>query len=134
MGFEGLFGSSYLLCAGLSVWSAGQLNTFLKGTNSISDDGALQRFKSVARTQMYLALVVIVLMASGIIAGIAVISRHGVLGLVVVLTANMLVFGLGRYHKRFETRARSLPVGSDNLGTEYRRVCDTWVKKALPDF
>jgi hypothetical protein len=134
MGVEVLFGSIYLLSAGLSVWSAGQLSTFLKRTPGISDNDALERFKSLARIQMYLALVVIVLMIAGILAGIAVIVRHGLAGLVVVLAANMLVFGLGLYHKRFETRTRSLAVSSDSLGRDYRRVCDTWVKKALPDF
>jgi hypothetical protein len=29
---------------------------------------------------------------------------------------------------------RNLQAASEALGGEYRRVCETWVKKALPDF
>ncbi|HEY8150754.1 MAG TPA: hypothetical protein VIK51_17735 [Vicinamibacteria bacterium] len=47
---------------------------------------------------------------------------------------NVLILSLGVYHKRVEERARSLRAGSEVLADEYRRISETWVKKALPDF
>jgi len=134
MSLEVLFGSIYVLAMAIPLWSLTQLNRFLAETRSIADQACLERFKTLARAQMYLALSVIVLMVGGALAGVAVIMRHGLDGIVVVIATNMVVLGLGLYHKKVEARARSLQAGSEALATEYRRVCGTWVTKALPDF
>jgi hypothetical protein len=134
MTIEGLFVASYVLTAAVSLWSLAQLKRFLAETHTIADDVSLSRFKALARLQMYLALVVIVLMIGGFVAGMAVIARHGLPGGIVVILTNVLVLGLGMYHKRFEVKTRSLPAGSDALAAEYRRVSEAWVKKPLPDF
>lgn len=134
MGLEVLFGAAYVLAAAVSLWSLGRLNGFLAATRSIADRGSLARFKDLARQQMYLALAIIVLMGLGIIAGIIIISRYGLRGLAVVIVANFVVLGLGLYHKKVEGKVRALPAGSEALAEEYRRVSETWVKKALPDF
>lgn len=131
---EILFGALYVLAAGVSLWSLAQLNGFLAKTPDIADDVCLDRFKALARLQMYLALSMIVLLSAGIGAGMAVIARHGVRGFMVVILANMLVLGLGLYHKTVEVRTRTLHAGSEALAEEYRRVSETWLKKALPDF
>jgi hypothetical protein len=56
------------------------------------------------------------------------------LGLLVVILTNMLILGLGMYHKKVEVRTRSLQAGSEVLAKEYQRISGTWLKKALPDF
>jgi hypothetical protein len=133
MSLEVLFG--YLRARGhVSLWSLAQLNRFLAETRNIADGVCLERFKALARLQMYLALGVIVLLTVGIVAGMAVMARHGLPGSIVVILTNMLVLGLGVYHKRVEVRTRSLQAGSEALANEYRRVSETWVKRALPDF
>lgn len=134
MSLEVLFGAVYGLTAAVSLWSLSQLKRFLGETRTIADEVSLGRFKALARLQMYLALAVIVLMVAGIVVGIAVISRGGLLGFATVILANLLLLGLGLYHKRVEVRTRSLQAGSEALATEYRRVSETWLKKALPDF
>lgn len=134
MSLELLFGAIYLLAAALLLWSLSQVKRFLAETPDIGDDVSLEGFKALARRQMYLALVGIVLLMAGMLVGLAVIARHGLLGLVVVILTNMLVLGLGMVHKKAEVRARSLPTGSEALAREYRRISETWLKKALPDF
>jgi uncharacterized membrane protein len=128
------FGAIYAVAAGISLWSLAQLNRFLAETRSIADETCLERSKAVVRIQMYLALVLIVTLTAGVIAGVIVIARHGVRGFLAVILANALVLGLGLYHKTVEARVRSLRAGSEALANEYRRVCDTWTKKAVPDF
>jgi membrane protein required for beta-lactamase induction len=134
MSLEFLFGAIYAFAAAVMLWSLTQLNRFLAETRDIGDEGCLERFKALARVQMYLALVGAVFLTAGMLAGIAVIARHGLLGLLVVILTNMLILGLGMYHKKVEARTRSLQAASDALAKEYRRISGTWVKKALPDF
>jgi hypothetical protein len=62
------------------------------------------------------------------------ILRHGLPGLAAVLAVNVWVFIVGRYHKGWETRARGLAAGSQELAAEYRRISETWVRKPLPNF
>ncbi len=130
---EILFGAMYVLAAAVSLWSLGQLKAFLAATPSIADDPGLGRYKELARVQMYLALAMIVLLGVGFLAGIAIMSRHGLSGVGLVLGANVAVLALALHHKRVEARVRGL-TASDALADEYRRVSETWVKKALPDF
>jgi len=134
MGLEALFGLIYVAWGALAVWSMGQLKGFLAETPGIADSRSLERFKDVVRVQMYLALVVIVLLSAGVLVGLVLIRKHGLLGLVGVLGTNLALIGFSLYLKRFEVRARSLPTSSEELGGEYRKVADTWVKKPLPDF
>jgi uncharacterized membrane protein len=129
-----LFGAVYALAAAVMLWSLTQLNRFLAETRDIGDESSLQRFKVLARMQMYLALCGMVLLAVGMLVGIVLIARHGLLGLLAVILTNVFILGLGVYHKRVEERARSLRAGSEVLAKEYQRISETWVKKALPDF
>jgi hypothetical protein len=132
--FEALFGGIYLLMAAVYLISLGQLRGFLAETRAIGDTRSLERYKDLVRRQMHLALVVIAVLLTGLALGLAMILRHGVTGLVVVLLANALVLVMGLYHKQMETRVRGLPAPSPELEEEYRRVSKTWLKKALPDF
>jgi hypothetical protein len=130
---EILFGVMYVLAFGVSLWSLGQLKAFLAATPSIADGAGLERYKELARLQMYLALAMIVLMGVGLLAGIVVVVRHGLPGLGLVLGVNAVVLGVGLHHKKVEGRVRGLPA-AEALRDEYRRVSETWVKKPLPDF
>ena len=134
MVLEILFGVVYAAAALLSLWSMGRLKGFLAATRSIADRASLGRFKQLARLQMHLALAMIGLMGVGLITGMMLIPRHGLPGLGLVLAANVVVLGLGLYHKKVEVQARTLPTASPELAEEYGRVSETWVKKALPDF
>lgn len=134
MSLEVIFGAIYVLTTAVSVWSLAQLNRFLADTPDIADEVSLDRFKALARLQMYLALFMMVLLLVGIVVGMAMIARHGIFGFVAVILTNMLVLGLGLYHKSVEVKTRTLRTASEALAKEYRRVSETWVKKRLPDF
>jgi hypothetical protein len=134
MGLEVLFAAIYLVAAAVSLWSRAQVHGFLAETPSIRDATDLERFKELARLQMYLALSMIVLLVTGMIIGLVLLKRHGLPVLYVVILVNGVVFGLGMFHKKGEERARNLQTGSESLASEYRRVCEAWVKKATPDF
>jgi hypothetical protein len=134
MNFGLIFGVCYALAAVVLLGSMVALNGFLGSTREIRDQASLNRFKSLARVQMYLALLVVVLMGTGLLAGLKLTSERGMSGLGVVILANLVTLGLGVYHKKIEARVRGLPSSPDAVAEEYRRVSETWVKKALPDF
>jgi len=87
--------------------------------------------------EMYLAVAMIVLLVAGLVAGLVtgmiIILRHGMVGFLVVRLVNVVVLGLGLFHKGAEDKARSLRT-TGSLEAEYRRISHTWNKKALPDF
>lgn len=134
MGLEIFFFAIYLVAPAASLWSRAQVHGFLAETQSIDNGADLERFKGLARRQMRLSLAMIVLLVTGMIIGLALVKKYGGSFLLVIIVLNAVVFGLGMFHKGGEERARRLPTGSEALATEYRRVCETWVKKATPDF
>ena len=133
MGLEVLFAAIYVVAAAVTLWSRAQVGAFLVDTPSIATEADLDRFKELARLEMYLALTLIVLLGAGIITGLVLVRRYGIMGLLVVILVNVVVFGLGMLHKAVEDKAKKLQT-TDALKTEYRRVCYAWAKKALPDF
>jgi hypothetical protein len=133
MGLWIVFAALYVVAAAVSLWSRAQVAGFVEETPAIRGTSDLERFKELARLEMYLALAMIVLLVTGLVAGLFLIFRHGLLGLLATLLANAVVLGLGMFHKGVEEKARSLPT-AEGLETEYERVCHTWNKKPLPDF
>ena len=130
-----IFIGLYVWAVLASLWAGLSIHRFLSKYATISDERALGAFKSVARWNMILALVQIVVLLSGTLTGILLMMRHGLIkGLAAVLVANGVVLGLGKHFKTLEDRARSLPAASDELAAEHRRVSETWVRKPLPDF
>jgi uncharacterized membrane protein len=118
----------------MAAWSFLALRRFLAETPVIASQDDLRRYKDLVRVQMYLALVGIGVLLSGLVLGIGLTSRYGCVGLVLVLAGSAWLFGVGIFLKRVEVRARSLPVTGEGLADEYRRVSEAWVKKPLPDF
>ena len=133
MGLWIFFAAIYVIAAAVSLWSRGQVTRFLEGAPALRSTTDLERFKSLVRMEMHLALVMIVLLVTGLATGLVLIKRHGIAALLPVLLVNAIVLGLGLFHKGVEEKARNLRA-SEGLDEEYRRVCHTWTKKALPDF
>jgi hypothetical protein len=131
---EAGFVAIYALHAAVTLWSLAQLRRFLAQTPRITDEASLERYKDLVRTQMYLALVVMGMLAAGLVIGLMLIRRHGIVGFAVVLGINAWIFVLGMYHRSWELRARRLEAASEALAGEHRRVSDVWVKKPRPDF
>ena len=131
---EILFAAIYVSMTGVTIGSLLQLRRFLAETPRIADEASLARYRDLVRVQMYLALVVIVVLLTGVALGMLLIGRYGCLAFVVVLVTNLWVLALGLYHKRWEARVRSLPAAEGPLAQEYRRISEVWLKKPFPDF
>jgi hypothetical protein len=130
-----IFGVLYAWAILASLWTGFSAWRFLSKHRTISDERALKDFKSLARWNMYFALVQLGVLVSGSIVGILLIVKYGLIkGLVSVLVANGIVLGLGKVFKSLEDRARSLPAATGELAAEHRRVSETWIRKPLPDF
>ena len=134
MALEVGVGSVYVLCVGVTLVSIGWLRGFLAETSSIVDTASLERFKRLARTEMYLKAGVGVLLAVGFVGCLALIPRGDPVGLVTLVLGNLAVYGVGLWHRHFEARARSLSAASDALRDEYDRASMAWAKKLIPNF
>lgn len=109
------------------------IDSFLIDTVRIEDAAAFNRFKKLARKNMRMALIQYLMLIPWVIAGINLIRRHGGIGYLSVIGANVVIFFYARLITRLEKRARNLDV-AEEMAEEYRRIGEVWVKKALPDF
>ena len=116
-----------------TLMAAVQLKGLLSRTLSIDSRQSLEDFKRIARRQMYQALVQMGLLVAACILGLYGILT-GRLSLLLVIAVNGAIFGISRALQGIERRARSLPVSEEQLASEYRRVCEAWVRKPFPDF
>lgn len=131
---ELLYAVVYVWAIGATFWAGGQVKRFLASTPSIGNHAALERFKALARRNMYLALIQIAVLLAGLVLGVILIFRHGLVGFLVVLATNAILFVVSKQNIGFEKRARALSAATEELGREHRRISDAWVKKPLPDF
>ena len=116
-----------------TIFAAIKLRAFLARNSSISSVESLADFKRMVRWQMHAALVQIgFLGASGLIGLYGIFTEQ--LSLLLVLCLNGVVIGISYAMKATEKRAKSLPVNDQSLFNEYRAICESWVKKPLPDF
>jgi hypothetical protein len=118
----------------VSLWAGFRVRQFLQQTPTIENEMSLERYKAIARRNMYLALFQLPVFVAGFIIGILLLVFHGYIALVFVLLANGVVFLLGKYLGTYEKKARSLPCASPDLQEQHRIISEIWVKKALPDF
>ena len=128
-----LYGLIYVITALMCAWSLPMLRRFLADTPTIADEGSLEKFKTLARAEMYATIVLflIVVPAMGLVMVLSVHRGLPALPVVIITNAGLLI--LGRQRGRMEVQTRTLEV-ADALAPEYRRVSESWVKKVLPDF
>jgi hypothetical protein len=117
----------------LSIGGYFQVKTFLGQYSSVSDPIQLSAFKSLVRANMYIALVYLVLGIPTILLSIYIGFVFGLLGITFVAVVNMPHFLFGRHLRSLEKKARNLQCAA-YLSDDYRRIGETWFKKALPDF
>jgi hypothetical protein len=129
-----VFLASYALLIGMPRLAQRELERFIAATPVIDGTASLERFKAIARHNMYGALVLIVAGVLGIVAGLGVLSRHGLAGGALVTVANVLLFAAVQRMQALERLARGLPCSSPELEREHRRIGEVWQKKPLPDF
>ena len=110
-----------------------QVKQFLDSHPFIRRDGDFDNFKRLARFQMYVALVYIVLALVGIAMSLYLSWEFGLVGVVVVILVSVPHHLLGNKMKKLEERSRGLEC-SVQYADEYERIGMVWRKKALPDF
>lgn len=116
-----------------TIISTLDIQKFLASNRSIKTPHNLENFKIVVRRQMYQALLQLLFLGGALLVGLYGIVT-GKIGLLLVILLNMVIIGISQISKTFEKKARSLTVLDSNLSDEYRDICNTWVKNALPDF
>lgn len=133
MGLRELLYLVFALAIVNGIIAGGAVKSFLSRKKAISKTADLADFKTLARQQMYQAMLQMLLLGLGCVIGIyGLITAR--IGLLLVLILNGLVFAMGMMLKGIEKQARSLPVEDPALKSEYKRVCDSWLHRPFPDF
>lgn len=115
------------------VFGTVQVWRFAEDQPKILDRRAFERYKGLARIQMFMALFLLVLMIPTLLLAVLLVIKHGFLGLGVVIVINLGVMALGKIGKGFEERVRDLEV-AEEFQEEYDQVSTSWVEKPFPDF
>ena len=110
-----------------------QVKRFLSSHNAISDHTDLNRFKSLARTNMYLSLVYMILTVPGIAISMYLGYAYGIAGVAGVVAVNLPQLLFARNLRPLERAACQLHCSND-LSSEFRIIGEAWFKKALPNF
>ena len=129
-----VFAALYIWALGFSLYVVQVFKKFLDRNPRISSTRSLEEYKAVVKVNMYGALVQGGVLLLAMIMCLVVVYYYGMPGLLLVILSNCLVIGFAMYLKKFEKRAKELPTDSEELAAEYRRITETWIKKALPDF
>ncbi len=116
-----------------TVMSAVGIKKFLAVHPLIDSGQALESFKQMVRRQMYQTLIQIgVLIAANILALYGLFT--GQINLLIVFLLNGVIFVMSKALKGFEAKAKDLEVSDASLKNQYEKICETWVKKPLPNF
>lgn len=118
------------------VYAMVQIKRFLSHTSIIETRKNLEDFKHFVRAQMYQTLVQLCFQGGALLLCLfGIFSRNLRFGQILLfLILNGIIIILGRIFRKTEDDARSLLVEDEDLKVEYEAVCQTWVKKPLPDF
>lgn len=133
MGLSNLF--VIFLSVGIinSIISAVGIKGFLSSHNTIDSRQTLEGFKVLARRQMYQTLLQMFFLIGGNIIGFLGLIR-GETRLPLIIVLNVIIIIISKPFKGNEEKARDMEVGEAGLKQEYEDVCDSWTKKAFPDF
>jgi hypothetical protein len=123
--------------AGLALWGWLQVRSFLKIHDSIRSQMELDEFKRVAKTNMFLALAIIVIVGLILLLGSAGLF-FGVFGwidlLVVFLVLGPLCSFAGFKLTTSEGQMKAITVEDETLREEFDHVVRRWTSSAFPDW
>jgi hypothetical protein len=122
-----------LCLLGLALFGYFQVKSFLRAHNAISSPAHLNNFKSLVRTNMYGALVYLVLGIPTVLMSVYFGFVYGFMGALAVIAVNTPQLLFSRHLRGLEERARRLSCSSE-LDHEFKLVSEAWFKKALPNF
>jgi len=129
-----------LLCMGTaavnSIWFGLELRRFVNQTRMLSNENDMNNYKTVVAHQMYAALVLILLLVPPPVIyflGLRADELSGADILFVIVPAALIIL-LAVYFKRYESLAKTMPVGTQELLEERDAVVHTWQRKPLPNW
>lgn len=125
------------LGAGLAFWGWLQLRSFLKTYDSIRSPIEFDAFKRVVKTNMYLALAIIVVF--GLVLVLASTGIYGgMLGwmevLVMVAITGPICSLVGIKITNVEKKMKAILLGDENLREEFDHVVRRWNSSPFPDW
>ena len=110
-----------------------KIKSYLNSHEKISDFQDLEEFKNMARLQMYLALIQLVILGSMNIIGLYGLITFRI-GFMFLIYIDLIVIALGMAFKNIEKKATTLEMEDMMLYDEYSSVCQCWKSKPFPDF
>jgi hypothetical protein len=112
------------------------LKAFLARHASIDSYQSMDAFKKMVRKQMMQALLqLVLLLATGVLPIYGLFTHKITFGqFLLCILFDFVILGLGKKGKEVEEKSRSLTVNDPSLEEQYKRICETWVKKPFPDF
>lgn len=116
-----------------SIIAAISIKSFLSRHTSIDNRETIEELKKVVRKQMYQSLLQMLLLIGGNIMGLAGLIK-GTTSLLLIIIINGIIFILGKILKGDEDKVRDMEIQDITLKREYEDICDTWTRKAFPDF
>ena len=126
----------YLLFAlGLAnlLFSYYMTQSFLSKISAIATTEDLERFKNLAKLNMYQALVQYPILVFASLLGIYGIIMNE-FSLLFVLILNGLILVIAKLIQGSDKATRNLPVSDKFLESQYKAVCDAWVGGTFPNF
>ena len=118
----------------ITLWGSHEVKRFLAAYSTINGASALEAFKRLARRNMIVTLICLPLGLISFLWSIYLVFNFATVGLAVILAVQAPVILFSLRLKKLEDRARNLNAADDTLKKEHRRVGESWLKKALPDF
>lgn len=125
------------LGVGLAFWGWLQLRSFLKTHDSIRSPSEFDAFKRVVKTNMYLALAIIVvvglvllLASTGVYAGV--LGWMEVLGVLAITGPICSVVGIKITNA--EKQLKAILLEDENLREEFDHVVRRWTSSPFPDW
>ncbi len=129
--------SLLILGGGLALWGWLQARSFLQTYESISSQSEFDEFKRIVKTNMYLALAILVVVGLTLLLGVAGLFM-GALGWIDLLVAFLVLGPLGAFAgimlTAAEKRMKAIPVEDESLRLEFEHVVRRWTSSAFPDW
>jgi hypothetical protein len=109
------------------------LSHFLSKNPVITNEVVLNEYKSTVRKCMHLTLTQIGIIVVSICVCIAFIWNRGISG-AFSITLLGFALGFGQEAAKLEAKAKTLDCANSDLEEEYKKICNVWGKKPLPNF
>ena len=118
----------------IALFTKQQLDKFLELYPSISDQASLDKFKPVARTNMYLSLVNLFLLGLGALTAIMSILNYGGLVSIIIVILALATGRVTKWCTESEERIKQIECADSKLEKELNEIFYCWQNKPFPNF